>query len=52
MSLAVLATAGSHKVHLNRQHHEVAKRMSGDVTLEKRFDGSKWSYYDAQTGNQ
>lgn len=50
--LAVLpiTALASHGPLLNR-HHELAKRVEGNVDLFKRVSGSRWSFYNVETGN-
>lgn len=51
LSVATAGFAGQHNIHKNRAaHQELAKREPGHVSLHKRFEGSKWSYYDGHTG--
>jgi hypothetical protein len=47
-ALTGLVTASAHDGH-HRRHAELAKRASGD--LVRRVSGSKWSFYDTETGN-
>ncbi|KAH9485570.1 hypothetical protein JR316_0002480 [Psilocybe cubensis] len=54
LSLACLvpkaAAASSHGPHLSR-HAELAKRADSDVQLFRRVTGSRWTYYNVETGN-
>ena len=43
--------AASHGQFLNRRHADLAKRSTENVTIQARGPGSRWSYYDVQTGN-
>ncbi|TFK41690.1 hypothetical protein BDQ12DRAFT_678348 [Crucibulum laeve] len=47
-----LAVYGDHlaNAHLNRAHHEVAKRASAEMHIYKRFSNSKFSWYYAHVG--
>jgi hypothetical protein len=51
-SLLVMgADAAVHGLH-GSGHGELARRLSGDVDLNRRaVENSKWSYYDTETGN-
>jgi len=37
--------ANPHGAHLKR-HQGIAKRATGNVQLHKRFDGTRWTFYD------
>jgi hypothetical protein len=44
-ALVITADAAVHGAH---GHNDIARRMSGHVA---RGSGSKWSWYDTETGN-
>ncbi len=50
LALPASTLAANHGHLLNRRHAEVAKRVEGNISLYHRAPGSKWSYYDVQTG--
>lgn len=48
--LVIGAEAAVHGLH-GAGHGDLARRMSGEVELNRRGDNSKWSYYNTETGN-
>jgi len=46
--LALLATSsnGLSVPEAKNHHRSIARRMDGHVDIHKRFDASKWTYYD------
>ena len=38
--------------YVRRQQHELTRRGGGTSDLAKRVDNVKWSFYDAETGNE
>lgn len=52
LALPIATLAGYHgNPIMNRYPHGIAKRAEGHVQLFKRVSNSKWSFYDAETGN-
>ena len=47
----VLSTIYTAVHGLHADHSGLARRMSGDVNLQKRGAGSRWSFYNTETGN-
>ena len=52
LSLPIDALAAVHGSHLVNRHHELAKRAEGTVELSKRVSNARWTYYNAETGQQ
>jgi hypothetical protein len=44
LALAFVANADSHVVR-GRHHRDLSHRSRGDVQVQKRYTGAKWSYY-------
>jgi len=55
LALPLSTLAANHGHLLNRRHADLAKRDIDNVTdsviVSSRAPGSRWSYYDVQTGN-
>ncbi|KAF8968395.1 hypothetical protein BDZ97DRAFT_1916231 [Flammula alnicola] len=50
--LPITALGSSHGNLLNRHHHSgLAKRQEGNVSLLERGPGSRWSFYNVETGS-
>ncbi|KAF8810172.1 hypothetical protein BYT27DRAFT_7222192 [Phlegmacium glaucopus] len=50
--LPITALAGPHASGpILGRHHEIARRAEGNVELYKRGAGSRWSFYNVETGN-
>lgn len=50
--LPITALAGPHgSGPLLGRHHELARRADGNMQLYKRVSGSRWSFYNVETGN-
>ena len=47
-ALVITAEAAVHGAH---GHNDIARRLSGNVQHYGRGAGSKWSWYDTETGN-
>ena len=48
-AIVIGVEAAVHGLHAD--HSGLARRMSGDVNLQKRGAGSRWSFYNTETGN-
>ncbi|KAF5365618.1 hypothetical protein D9758_003187 [Tetrapyrgos nigripes] len=47
LPLTVVADQHHHRAH---QHRDIAKRAPGNVNVYKRFDGTRWTFYDVGLG--
>lgn len=50
--LPITALAGPHLAGpFSNRHHDLARRVEGNVQLYQRGPDSRWSYYNAETGS-